>query len=111
MILEVWPWLDLWSFDLNKCWFPNSVMQCENLFQISSQSDEKGRYLKFNLKVTFDFKIKRRLSWDDLANLEKFYHDQFKIVNCMQLTNTQTNSQDNKSIWPRNEYLQNQQTE
>jgi len=41
MILEVWPWVDLWPFDLRNSWFPDSVTQYANPVQLSSQMDEK----------------------------------------------------------------------
>ena len=53
--------------------------------------------------MTFDLKINRHHSWDDLYNSVKFHDDRFGIVTCRR----QTDRQNNKIDWPIHEYLTN----
>ena len=53
-------------------------MQILFKFQVNRMKNDDLK--KFDLKMTFDLKINRLLSWDYHYNLVKFHDDRFKIV-------------------------------
>ena len=97
MILKVWPWVDLWRFDLKNSCFPNSVMDYANPVQLSSESDvnwqfsvENWWFSKFDLESTFDLLTSKivgsPIQWFNMQMLFKFEVDRMKNDDFRNLT-------------------------